>query len=166
VTLYAGRPGISKVSRFRYKESLVGEIMAAIEDDEEVPALATTAPSPVEKRDLLGNFCFYLHFAVMIFIVGGWAIPYAPILWVYLAFIPAVAIQWQFNRNSCVLNNAESWLRHGTWRSEQNAEEGAWLMTLIRNITGIALTYRQVDLLTYGAMAALWSLGLWHLRGW
>jgi hypothetical protein len=139
--------------------------MAAIED-EEVPALATTAPSPVEKRDLLGNFCFYLHFVVLVFIVGGWAVPYAPALWLYLVFIPAVAVQWQFNRNSCVLNNAESWLRYGTWRSEQNAEEGAWLMTLIRNVTGIALTYRQVDLLTYGVMAALWLAGLSHLTGW
>jgi hypothetical protein len=139
--------------------------MAAIED-KEIPALATTAPSPLENRDLLGNFCFYLHFAVLIFIVGGWAIPYAPALWLYAAFIPAVAIQWQFNRNSCVLNNAESWLRHGTWRSEHNAEEGAWLMTLIKNVTGIALSHRQVDLLTYGVMALLWIAGFSHLYWW
>jgi hypothetical protein len=140
--------------------------MTAIEDDEEIPALATTAPSPVGKRDLLGSFCFYLHFAVLVFIVGGWAIPYVPALWLYLVFLPAVVITWQFNRNTCVLNNAESWLRYGTWRSEQNAEEGAWLMTLIRDVTGIALTYRQVDILTYGAMAALWTAGLSHLFWW
>ncbi len=139
--------------------------MAAIED-EETPALATTAPSPLEKRDLLGNICFYLHFAVLVFIVGGWAIPYAPVLWLYAAFIPAVAIQWQFNKNSCVLNNAESWLRFGTWRAEQNAEEGAWLMTLIRNVTGIALRPWQVDLLTYGVMAGLWITALSHLYWW
>jgi len=139
--------------------------MAATKDDD-IPALATTAPSPVEKRDLLGNFCFYLHFAVLIFIVGGWAVPYPPVLWVYLAFIPAVAIQWQFNKNSCVLNNAESWLRYGTWRAEQNAEEGAWLMTLIRNVTGIALKPWQVDLITYGFMAALWTAALSHLYWW
>jgi hypothetical protein len=138
----------------------------AVAKDEEVPALATTAPSPVEKRDVLGTFCFYLHFAVMIFIVGGWAVPYAPVLWFYLAFIPAVAVQWQFNRNSCVLNNVESWLRYGTWRAEQNAEEGAWLMTLIRSVTGITLTYRQVDILTYGVMAALWAAALSHLYWW
>ena len=139
--------------------------MAAIED-EETPALATTAPSPLEKRDLLGNICFYLHFAVLVFIVGGWAIPYAPVLWLYAAFIPAVAIQWQFNKNSCVLNNAELWLRFGTWRAEQNAEEGAWLMTLIRNVTGIALRPWQVDLLTYGVMAGLWITALSHLYWW
>jgi hypothetical protein len=139
--------------------------MAAIED-ENVPALATTMPSPLEKRDLLGNFCFYLHFAVLIFIVSGWAVPYAPVLWFYLAFLAAVVVSWQFNRNTCILNNAESWLRYGTWRSEQNAEEGAWLMTLIRNVTGIALTTGQVDILTYGAMAVLWIAGLSHLFWW
>jgi hypothetical protein len=134
--------------------------------DEDVPALATAAPSPLEKRDLLGQFCFYLHFAVMVFIVGGWAVPLRAVLYFYLGFLPLVAIQWQFNRNSCVLNNIESFLRHGSWRSEHNAEEGAWLMTLIRNLTGIALRPWQVDLLTYGVMAALWGLGLWHLLGW
>jgi hypothetical protein len=134
--------------------------------EDETPVLATAAPSPTEKRDLLGNFCFYLHFAIMIFIVAGWALPWAPLLWLYLAFLPAVAAHWQINRNSCVLNNAESWLRYGTWRSAHNAEEGAWLMTLIKNVTGIHLRPWQVDLITYGVMAALWLAGLSHLYWW
>ena len=133
--------------------------------DEDVPALATTAPSPLEKRDLLGNFCFYLHFAVMIYIVAGWAVPFAPALVFYLGFIPLVALHWQINKNSCVLNNIESWLRYGTWRAEQNAEEGAWLKTLIHNVTGIALRPWQVDCITYGIMALFWGGGLWHLIG-
>jgi hypothetical protein len=33
-------------------------------DDGKVPAAASTLPShAAEKRDALGNFCFYLHFA-------------------------------------------------------------------------------------------------------
>ena len=136
----------------------------APEDD--VPALATTVPSPVEKRDLLGNFCFYLHFAVLLYIVGGWAVPYAPALYFYVAFLPLMVLHWQINKNSCVLNNIESWLRYRTWRSQHNAEEGAWLMTLIRNVTGIALKAWQVDLLTYAVMAGLWFAGVSHLRGW
>ena len=134
--------------------------------DEDIPALATAAPSPLEKRDLLGNFCFYLHFAVMIFIVAGWAIPVRAILFFYLGFLPLVALHWQINKNSCVLNNIESWLRFGTWRAEQNAEEGAWLMTLIRNVTGIELMPWQVDFITYGIMALLWTAGLSHLYWW
>ena len=138
----------------------------SLSPEEDVPALATTAPSPVEPRDLLGNFCFYLHFAVMIFIVAGWAIPLHPVLFVYLGFLPLVALHWQINKNSCVLNNIESWLRYGTWRAEQNAEEGAWLMTLIKNITGIHLKPWQVDLITYGIMSLLWIAGLSHLYWW
>jgi hypothetical protein len=134
--------------------------------DEDIPALATTAPSPLEKRDLLGNVCFYLHFAVMIFIVAGWAIPLRAALFFYLGFLPLVALHWQINKNSCVLNNIESFLRYGIWRAEQNAEEGAWLMTLIRNVTGIQLKPWQVDLITYGIMAVLWIAGLSHLYWW
>lgn len=138
----------------------------SLSPDEDVPAIATTAQSPVEKRDLLGNFCFYLHFAVMIYIVAGWAIPVRALLLFYLVFIPAVAVHWQVNKNSCVLNNAESFLRYGTWRSAQNAEEGAWLMTLIKTVTGIQLAVWQVDAITYGIMALLWLAGLSHLYRW
>jgi len=136
----------------------------APEDD--TPALATAAPSPDEKRDALGNFCFYLHFAIMIYIVAGWAIPVHATLYFYLAFLPVVAAHWQINRNSCILNNIESWLRYGTWRSVQNAEEGAWLKTLIKNVTGLDLAAWQVDLITYGIMALLWAAGFSHLRWW
>jgi hypothetical protein len=134
--------------------------------EEDTPALATAAPSPTEKRDLLGNFCFYLHFAIMIYIVAGWAVPVHATLYFYLAFLPAVAAHWQINKNSCVLNNIESFLRHGTWRSQHNPEEGAWLMTLIRNVTGILLKAWQVDLITYGVMAMLWAAGFSHLYWW
>ena len=136
----------------------------APEDD--TPALATAAPSPNEKRDALGNFCFYLHFVIMIYIVAGWAIPVRATLYFYLAFLPVVAAHWQINRNSCILNNIESWLRYGTWRSVRNAEEGAWLKTLIKNVTGLDLATWQVDLITYGIMALLWAAGFSHLRWW
>jgi hypothetical protein len=126
-------------------------------------AVAAAPVATQEKRDLLGSVCFHLHFAIMIFIVGGWALPWRPVLFFYLGFLPLVAAHWQFNRNSCLLNNIESWLRYGTWRSERNAEEGAWLMTLIRNVTGIRLKHWQVDLITYGVMSVLWLAGFGHL---
>lgn len=134
--------------------------------DEDAPALAATAPSPLEKRDLLGNFCFYLHFAVMIYIVAGWAVPLDAALIFYLGFVPAVAIQWQFNKNSCVLNNIESWLRTRSWRDPNNREEGAWLLTLAQTTLGLPVTAMQVEIFTYCVLAALWGLGLWHLLGW
>jgi len=123
------------------------------------------AESASRSRDLLGQACFWLHFAVMLYILAGWSIPYRPALAVYLAFLPAVAVQWWFNKNSCVLNNLESKLRTGSWRHESNAEEGAWLKTLIRDWLGIELTALQVELLTYAVLAVLWAAGLWHFLG-
>jgi hypothetical protein len=117
-------------------------------------------------RDLIGTVCFYLHFVVMIYIVVGWAVPDRSALVFYAIFLPAIAIQWRFNRNSCLLNNLESFLRTGAWRSTANPEEGAWLGTLARNMLGIEPTPLQVEIFTYAMMTLLWSLGLWHLRGW
>lgn len=139
----------------------------SLADDDETPAIATTLPSEVaEARDLLGNFCFYLHFAVMIYIVLGWAVPFAPALMFYLGFLPAVAVQWQFNKNSCVLNNIESLIRYGNWRDPHNKEEGAWLQTLIHNATGILLKPWQVDGITYVILLVLWGAALSHLLWW
>ena len=78
----------------------------------------------------------------------------------YLFFVPAVALQWQFNANACVLNNLESWLRSGQWRDPSNREEGAWLATLCRGLSaafGPGL-WRS----TSSPMPCFWRFGLWH----
>ncbi len=139
----------------------------SLADDEESPAAASALPSrTAEARDGLGNFCFYLHFAVMIYIVLGWAVPLAGALYVYLAFVPAVAVQWQFNKNSCVLNNIESLIRSGQWRDPHNKEEGAWLLTLATNLFGYPFKPWQIDVFTYFILVVLWGAGLSHLLWW
>ncbi len=136
-------------------------------DDEEAPALASALPSEAaEARDLLGNVCFYLHFAVMIYIVIGWAAPVHAMLVFYLAFLPAVAVQWQFNKNSCVLNNIESLIRYGQWRDPHNKEEGAWLLTLATGLFGYPFKPWQIDAFTYFVLLVLWGAGLSHLLWW
>ena len=119
-----------------------------------------------EGRDALGNFCFYLHFAVMIYIVTGFLIPLRAILAFYLVFLPLVTVQWWFNKNSCVLNNLESFIRTGSWRHAGNPEEGAWLLNLARDALGLDAKPWQVDVFTYCVMVTLWLLGAWHFRGW
>jgi len=139
----------------------------SLTDDEDAPAIATALPShAAERRDALGSLCFYLHFAIMIYILTGWLVPWQAALIFYLCFLPAVAVQWQFNKNSCVLNNVESLLRSGRWRDPNNREEGAWLQGLALKVTGILFKPWQMDLLTYVILVVLWGAGLSHLLWW
>jgi hypothetical protein len=129
--------------------------------------MSAAIPPPADavarkERDALGRFCFLLHFAIMIFIVSGWTMWWPGALLFYLAFIPLVALQWQFNRNSCVLNNLESLMRTGTWRDPTNEEEGAWLLTLAKNVLGLRVRPAQMEAFIYVALFVLWGLGLAH----
>jgi hypothetical protein len=76
-----------------------------------------------------------------------------------------VILHWKLNGDACVLNNLENWLRHRRWRApEQNTEEGAWLRTLLRNLTGIMLSRPAMDAIIYAAMTLFWLLGLGHFQ--
>jgi hypothetical protein len=122
------------------------------------------AASTRPRRDALGSFCFYLHLAILGFITLGWTVPSRGVLIGYLVFVPATVLQWKLNAGACVLNNLESWLRYGRWRApDRNPEEGAWLRTLIRSLTGITLTRALMDFIIYGAMALFWALAWRHL---
>lgn len=133
--------------------------MALSPQENEAAALATA------RRDALGRACFVLHFAVMLYIVLGWLTPSRGGLAFYVVFLPAVAVQWLFNKNSCVLNNMESWARTGRWRDDANEEEGAWLLTLARNTLGLNATPAQMDTFIYAILATLWALGLARVLG-
>jgi hypothetical protein len=116
-------------------------------------------------RDALGKFCFCLHLAILAFITLGWAIPSPGVLIAYLVFLPLVILHWKLNAGACVLNNLESWLRYRRWRApERNPEEGAWLRTLIANLTGLMLTRSVMDTIIYAAMTLFWLLGLGHFQ--
>jgi hypothetical protein len=114
-------------------------------------------------RDALGWACFLIHLAVLAGVVAGWAFAARPWLGFYLIFLPAMVLHWKLNRDACILNNLENWLRHRRWRAPQaNREEGAWLRTLLADTTGISLGKRQMDGVIYGTMALLWLLALAH----
>ena len=121
------------------------------------------APDVAGERDALGWLCFVLQFAVMIYIVVGWLLPSRPALLFYAVFLPVVVVTWRVNKDSCLLNNLESYMRTGQWRDPGNREEGAWLLTMARETLGLPLTAQQVDVFTYVMMVLLWLLGLAHL---
>jgi hypothetical protein len=123
----------------------------------------TMAAKSRKRRDALAWACFAVHLAALAFIVLGWRSPWRGGLVFYLGFLPAMVLQWKLNRDTCLLNNLENWLRHGRWRApEQNEEEGAWLRTLIRDVAGIRLSTGQMNLVIYGAIALFWALAWWR----
>ncbi|HEX4105737.1 MAG TPA: hypothetical protein VHX92_05855 [Rhizomicrobium sp.] len=117
------------------------------------------------RRDALGQTCFLVHIIVLVVIVLGWAWPEPHWLIAYLIFLPAMFLHWKLNRDACVLNNLENWLRHRRWRApETNREEGAWLRTLLADATGINLTRARMDAVIYGAISLFWLVGLARLN--
>jgi hypothetical protein len=103
---------------------------------------------------------------MMLFIVAGWAVPFRPLLWFYVFFIPSVVLQWRLNKNTCILNNIETMIRTGRWRNIKNTEEGGWLWTLARRLTGWDISHFAMDVFIYCLMGTFLLLGLSHLKGW
>ena len=118
------------------------------------------------RRDALGQICFLVHIIVLVVVVLGWLLPARGWLIAYLIFLPAMFLHWKLNRDACILNNLENWLRHRRWQApETNREEGAWLRTLLADTTGIAWTQAQADAVIYGAISLFWLLALAHFLG-
>jgi hypothetical protein len=117
-------------------------------------------------RDALSWTCFLIHVAILAGVVLGWAFPDRAWLLFYLVFLPAMVLHWKLNRDACILNNLENWLRHRRWRApDANREEGAWLRTLVADMTGMDLGKRRMDQAIYGTMAVFWLLALAHVLG-
>jgi hypothetical protein len=134
-----------------------------VEDDgAREPGAVAAAPG----RDALGQTCFLLHLAIMIYFVVGWLAPWHAALVFYLFFVPAVALQWQCNKNACVLNNLETWLRSGQWRDPGSREEGAWLASLAEDYLRFRPGPLAVEIFTYGVLLAFWTTALIHLLYW
>ena len=71
------------------------------------------------RRDGLGQFLFLSASCFSGFIVLGWAIPARGVLIAYLIFLPRHVLHWKLNRDACILNNLENWLRYRRWRAPE-----------------------------------------------
>ncbi len=115
------------------------------------------------RRDVLAWTCFLIHLAILVMVISGWIYPGRGWLVFYLVFLPLMVLHWKLNRDACLLNNLENWLRHRRWRAPQtNREEGAWLRTLLADTTGLKLSRARMDAVIYGAVALFWLLGAAH----
>lgn len=107
-----------------------------------------------------------LHYAILAWGVVGWAIPSNGWLLAYLVAMPLIAVQWLVNRNTCVLNNLESWIATGRWRDATDAGQGGFIAGVFQRVTGWRPSSRATDAISYGLLAVFWVLGAihWALR--
>ena len=105
-----------------------------------------------------------VHYAALAFGALGWLIPVKGVLIAYLAFMALLVVQWRLNRDSCLLDNAESWLRHGRFRAgRDNPNEGAFLANLVHRVCGIMVHEPLASRLIYIVMAVFFVFGALHL---
>ena len=72
-----------------------------------------------------------IHLASVGFVLFGWAAPLETVLYVHLAFIPLLIVQWKFNDETCLLTNLENYLLDTKKsKSEQDGEFTKKLLSL------------------------------------
>jgi len=107
--------------------------------------------------------CHAHHLALVLYGLLGWLIPSVPWLIAHLTFIPALLVVWRVNAGTCPLNNLESFLTTGSWRSAANPEEGAFIRMSVERYLKFRITQELTDRITYGLMALVWGLSWLHL---
>jgi len=103
------------------------------------------------------------HMLLVVYGLLGWLVPSAPWLVAHLVFIPGLLLVWRVNDNTCPLNNLESRLLTGDWRSPANAEEGGFLRAIVIRYLRLTPTIAQMDTITYAIMGVVWLLSWAHL---
>lgn len=123
------------------------------------------APTFSPLVPLIINVLQTLHWFVVGYSLLGWLANSKLLLTVYLIYLPALMIQWFFNKNSCVINNIESKLKTGNWRIEGNPEEGGFVKTALLRIFGWAPSDMVFEVLIRSVMVVLWFVALYKLLG-
>ena len=124
--------------------------------------MRVTTASPFQSDSLrYGLFAF--HLAVMAYVLIGWTSQSRLALFLYLLFLPLLAMQWLFNQGSSLLSNFESYLRTGHWRDPRNIDEGAFLRNLIEALTGLRPSNAQIMTVVYALMFLFWQAALFRM---
>ena len=112
---------------------------------------------------LTRHTCHALHMALVGYGLLGWLVPSMPWLRVHLVFLPVLPIVWRLNRNTCPLNNLETWLTSGRWRDDSNPEEGGFLRATVVRYFDVEVSERAMNAVTYSLMGLAWGLSWGHL---
>ncbi len=103
------------------------------------------------------------HYAILAWALVGWMIPSNAWLTAYLICMPMIAVQWLLNRNTCIMNNLESWLTTGQWRDTADPNQGGFIAGVLDRVTGWRPNGHQTNMISYGLLAAFCLLAFAHL---
>ena len=109
------------------------------------------------RQDSLSLGLLAVHLAVMSYVLVGWMSNSRLALFFYVLLLPALALQWLFNRGSSLLSNYESYLRSGHWRDPHNVDEGVFLQNLVERVTGFRPSRAQMMTVVYSLMFLFWQ---------
>lgn len=118
--------------------------------------------SPFE-RDGLSHGLVAAHIAIMGYVLLGWLSHSRIALYLYLLFLPLIALQWIFNSGASVLCNFETYVRTGHWRDRRNSDEGAFLINLLERLTGLRPSPAQMMTVVYSLMFLFWQAALFRM---
>lgn len=103
-----------------------------------------------------------LHWLLVLYALIGWAWPSGDSWrWIYAIYIPAIMLQWWFNKGVCIINNIENLILYGKWRSPvENPAEGAFVLSNIERLTGLRVSYLTYNVFLHVLLTGLWFVNL------
>lgn len=103
----------------------------------------------------------YTHFAVLAFVVFGWAIPSTDVRITHLFVIPLLVFHWSTNQGACVLTQLEERLLRRPGLAVEHKNEGEFSRRLLEKaLGGRKISDRALKWTIYGVMLVAWSLSL------
>lgn len=99
------------------------------------------------------------HYAILFFIMLGWAFAQKGILIFHMVMIPLVILQWKINHGRCLLTDLEHHLMPTEEDQTDNESEG-FVARILRTLFKIELTPTQLMNFIYAVMAVSFIISL------
>jgi hypothetical protein len=119
-------------------------------------------PLRPSRRMYLRPLTIVAHQAVIAYVCLGWTVQSRVGLFLYLLFLPLVAMQWLFNHGTSIITNLENWARTGHWHDPENPYEGHLFQTLLAKV-GVRASTAQIDVVVCTVMFIFWMTALFRM---
>jgi hypothetical protein len=112
--------------------------------------------SPV--RSALIKALRFTHLLVLVFMLTGWLLPWKSAWFAHVATIPAMMLQWRFNRGTCLLTNLENFIRGN--QVARDAQQGQFIKGLLGKCCNPIPPDHKIKFWLYTILWSVFSLSL------